>query len=145
MEPCSSIRTYRWTRSPRGEVFGVATGLAEWRGLPPNLTRLVVFISCFCTSGVILVLYLLAALILPIQKESDIISYEGGPTPFDKFSSKEKKAYASYSSSSNRETRKTNEELRKEYEELKKKVETMESEMMDKEKDWDERFKGEDL
>ena len=34
------IRTRRWTRSPRGCILGVATGLAEWRGLPINLTRL---------------------------------------------------------------------------------------------------------
>ena len=45
-----AIRTKRWTRSPRGQVLGVATGLAEWRGFPPDITRLVVFLLFIFTA-----------------------------------------------------------------------------------------------
>ncbi|MGN1163904.1 MAG: PspC domain-containing protein, partial [Candidatus Ornithospirochaeta sp.] len=68
------IRTIRWTRSPRGLVLGVATGLAEWRGLPVSFTRLVVFLIMMSTAFFpALIVYLLIALILPEQSESDII------------------------------------------------------------------------
>lgn len=122
------VRTKRWTRSPRGEILGVATGLAEWRGFPVDITRLLVLIACLFTGmfpGI--VIYIALGIFLPEQKPSDIIG----------------SSYAySYSSPSDSST-KTNEDLRKEYEEMKKKVEEMESEMFDREKDWDERFKKE--
>ncbi len=68
------IRTRRWTRSPRGCVLGVATGLAEWRGLPINLTRLLVLLLVCCTSFIPgLIIYLVVALLLPEQTDDDII------------------------------------------------------------------------
>ena len=68
------MTTRRWTRSPRGEIFGVATGLAEWRDLPPAMTRLIVFLIIIFT-GVFpgIVIYLLLAAILPKQTDADII------------------------------------------------------------------------
>ena len=69
------VRTKRWTRSPRGEIFGVATGLAEWRELPPGTTRIIVFLIILFT-GVFpgAVIYLVLAALLPTQRDVDIIS-----------------------------------------------------------------------
>ena len=68
------MKTRRWTRSPRGKIFGVATGLAEWRELDPAMTRIIVFLIIFFT-GVFpgVAVYRGLALILPVQKKSDII------------------------------------------------------------------------
>ncbi len=74
-DQCGSwVRTRRWTRSPRGMIFGVVTGLAEWRGLNPGMTRLIVFLIVLFT-GVFpgIAVYLALALILPPQQKGDII------------------------------------------------------------------------
>ena len=109
------MKTKRWTRSPRGQIFGVATGLAEWRELDPSMTRLIVLLIVLFTGifpGV--AIYLALALILPMQTENDIIDkHTHGETIDVSF-----------------------EEADEEYEDLKRKF--------DKEKDWDDRFrKGE--
>ncbi len=131
--------TKRWTRSPRGEVFGVVAGFAEWRDLPVKETRLIVFLIMIFTSifpG--LIIYLLLALILPMQTEDDVISsYE--PRSFSQRKSRKK---ADVEDAVFEE--KSTEDLKREYEELKRKVEEMESDMFDKEKDWDERFNNGD-
>ena len=68
------IRTRRWTRCPRGCILGVATGLAEWRGLPINLTRLLVLLLAVSTSFFpVMIIYLMVALLLPEQRREDII------------------------------------------------------------------------
>lgn len=127
--------TKRWTRSPRAKVFGVVAGFAEWRDLPVQETRLIVFLIMIFTSvfpGIIV--YLLLALILPMQTPDDVISsYE--PRSFSQRHSRNK---ADVEDAVFEE--KNTDDLKKEYEELKRKVEEMESEMFDKEKDWDERF-----
>ncbi len=132
--------TRRWTRSPRGEIFGVVAGFAEWRDLPVKETRLIVFLIILFTSifpG--LIVYLLLALILPMQSAEDVSSpYE--PKSFSERREKRKYRNAEDATWSEKST----EDLKKEYEDLKKKVEEMESEMFDKEKDWDERFRKEE-
>ena len=120
------MKTRRWTRSPRGEIFGVVTGLAEWRELNPGMTRLIVLLLIIFTGifpgGVI---YLLLALILPVQTKADIID---GDDPID----------VTY------EEAEEDDNIKKEYENLRKKAEEMEERIRRKEKDWDERFrKGE--
>ena len=118
------IRTRRWTRSPRGCVLGVATGLAEWRGIPINLTRLLVLLLICSTSflpGVII--YLVVALLLPEQTSDDVIR-------------------ESYHSSSYSRREKEDDDLKKRYENLKRKVEGMENDLFDKEKEWDAHFKA---
>ena len=138
----SGIRTKRWTISPRGSILGVATGLAEWKAFPVDTTRLIVFIIVCCTSFVPgAIIYLLLAIILPVQTEDDIISEH-------EWREKNKRTSRGFSDNyqdvNYEEVRseKTTEELKREYEELKKKVESMESEMFDREKDWDERFRS---
>ena len=64
--------TDRWMRSPRGKIFGVATGLAEWKDLPAEPVRLIVFFTILFTGffpGAII--YLIIALFLPLRQESD--------------------------------------------------------------------------
>lgn len=122
------IRTRRWTRSPRGCVLGVATGLAEWRGLPVNLTRLLVFLLICCTSFVPgVIIYLVVALLLPEQTSEDIRdSY-----------------YSSHRFKSASSLQREDDELKRRYENLKRKVEGMENDLFDKEKEWDAHFKAE--
>ena len=111
------MRTRRWTRSPRGEIFGVVTGLAEWRDLPTSATRFIVLLIVIFT-GIFpgLFIYLLLALALPPQTEDDIID-EGS------YRNKHNKRYddpimdAKFKDSDSR------------------------SRMDEKEKDWDERFR----
>ena len=144
-----SVRTSRWTRSPRGVIFGVVTGLAEWRGLPVDMTRLVVIlITVFTAVFPACLIYLLLAVILPEQTERDILSSDEwrrdgyNDTVFSSYSKSKRKA-KSYSSTQAEDASfrdKTDEDLEREYEELKKKVETMENDVFDKEKDWDNRF-----
>ena len=72
------MRTRRWVRSPRGKIFGVVTGLAEWRGLDPGMTRLIVFLIVLFT-GVFpgIAIYLALALVLPPQADDDIAGGKG--------------------------------------------------------------------
>ena len=132
------MRTRRWTRSPKGQLLGVVTGLAEWKGFPIQTTRLlctllVIFTSVF--PGVLI--YLVLAMILPLQKPSDWISDDEAEKS-NSFHFRKK----SYADAEFHEEKST-EDLKKEYENLKKKVETMENDIFDREKDWDNRFKGE--
>lgn len=144
MSEISNIRTKRWTRSPRGSIFGVATGLAEWKALPVDTTRLIVFIIVCCTSFIPgAAIYLILAMILPVQTEDDIISegeWRSRNKGFD-FSNSHSDPYQDVDYKEVK-TEKSTEDLKREYEELKKKVEKMENEMFDREKDWDERFKN---
>ena len=135
------MRTKRWTRSPQGKVFGVAAGLAEWRDLPVRTVQLIVFLTILFTGffpGA--AIYLLVALCLPSQTPEDII---------DEKSSYSSRSYRNHYSSTNNyqdaqfeESSKSTDDLKEEYENLKKKVEKMEGQMFDKEKDWDQRFNG---
>ena len=126
--------------------MGVATGLAEWRGFPADITRLVVFLIFICTAFFpALLVYLIIAVILPEQTEADII--RDGDTSYSSdyaYSTRNRRSYSSYKNADDATFReKSDEDLEREYEELKKKVETMESDVFDKEKEWDARFKDE--
>ncbi len=118
------MATKRLYRSPRGKVFGVATGLAEWRDLPADPVRLIVFLTNLFTGffpGALI--YLAAALIIPMNP--------GGSE------STEHHHYHHHDDDDNV----SDSELKAQYEKLKRKVEKMESEILDKERDWDQRFR----
>lgn len=133
--------TDRWMRSPRGKIFGVATGLAEWKDLPAEPVRLIVFFTILFTGffpGAII--YLIIALFLPLRTEGDY--YE--PAGERKHTAgRYDHIYKSADDVHYEETGKSTEDLKAEYEELRKKVETMENEMFDKEREWDEKFNRE--
>ena len=115
-----AMATKRLYRSPRGKIFGVCTGLAEWRDLPADPVRLIVFLVVLAT-GIFpgALIYLAAALVIPMNP-----GYESSSTIYR-----------------DEEPTQSDEELKAEYERLKKKVEKMESEMFNKERDWDDRFR----
>ena len=114
------MATKKLYRSPRGKVFGVATGLAEWRDLNPDMVRLIVFIVVLSTGAFPgAIIYLAAALIIPMNP---------GPQAFEGEYYQSKKDNSS------------DEDLQSEYDRLKKKVEKMENDMFNKERDWDDRF-----
>lgn len=141
-----SVRTRRWTRSPRGTFLGVATGLAEWRALPVDATRLIVFLLSVC-SGFGVFIYFALAVLLPVQTKADIIDNDEWESSYNDFRYQRRGGRRhDAEDASFREahaTRKSDEDLEKEYEELKKKVEKMESDIFDKEKSWDARFQDE--
>ena len=126
--------TDRWMRSPRGIIFGIVTGLAEWRDLPPSTTRtIVLFLILFTGIFPGVVVYLLLALVLPPQLE-DSCEEKKNSSRFDHiYRNADDVEYE-------KERGKSTEALKAEYEELKKKVEAMENEMFDKEREWDDKF-----
>lgn len=146
-----------WKRSPRGKIFGVVTGLAEWRELDPNTTRTIVGIISLFTMPFSIIIYLVLALLLPMdhgtyykRAESNTTGgfWENTTDDFKETVDNMKKSYKEYAKTSKKDDvedaqweERSTEDIRAEYEELKKKVESMEAEMFDKEKDWDARFK----
>lgn len=123
-------------RSKHGELFGVCQGLADWRDLPVGPIRLIVILLAVFSGFIpILLLYVLAALILPVEP-----GYQDRRSDFydDNIGSRYKNS-----------RRKTAEDLKEEFENLKSKVSGMESKVFDeergknkdKEKEWEERFK----
>ena len=140
-----AIRTKRWTRSPRGQVLGVATGLAEWRGFPPDITRLVVFLLFIFTAFFpALLVYLAIAIILPEQTKADIIDDSDTSYSSDyAYTGRRGRRFRSSGAEDASFREKSDADLEKEYEELKRKVEKMENDVFDKEKEWDARFKDE--
>jgi phage shock protein C len=103
----------------------VATGLAEWRDLPADPVRLIVFLSILFTGffpGALI--YLGAALVIPMNPEAN--------------GSTEHRHYHHHYESDDTVS---DSELKAQYEKLKRKVEKMESEILDKERDWDQRFR----
>ena len=138
-----------WKRSPRGKIFGVVTGLAEWRELDPNTTRIIVGIIAFCTMPLSIIVYLVLALILPMDHSGAYANYESDRSEYARKSSEgvwentppKSKRHSKDDVEDAKWEERSTEDIRAEYEELKKKVEDMEAEMFDKEKDWDARFK----
>lgn len=110
-----TMATRKLYRSPRGKVFGICAGIAEWRDLNVDIVRLIVGISILTTGffpGALI--YLGAALIIPMAPEGQTFERREEPV--------------------------SDSELKRKYENLKKKVEEMESEVLNKERDWDDRF-----
>ncbi|AEV29836.1 putative stress-responsive transcriptional regulator [Sphaerochaeta pleomorpha str. Grapes] len=116
----TAMATKKLYRSPRGKIFGVCAGLAEWRDLPVEPVRWIVLITILVTGffpGA--VLYLLAALIIPMNPADSV--YENGQHTAD-------------------DDPRSDEDLQSEYERLKRKVEKMENDIFNKERDWEDRF-----
>ena len=51
----------------KGQIAGVAAGLAEYFEIDPTVVRVVLVVAIFVTSGWVLFLYLVLALILPVE------------------------------------------------------------------------------
>ncbi len=119
----------RLYRSRKGEVFGVCQGIADWKDLPVGPIRLAVILLALSTGfAPIIIIYLLAALVVPAEPEGRFRDYEEDI------------------SSRYRETRSsTVNDLKREFDNLKRKVTGMEGkifdEQQDKEKEWERRFR----
>ncbi len=122
----------RLYRARKGDVFGVCQGIAQWKDLPVGPIRLaVILLAVFSGFVPVLVIYLLLALILPVEPEGR----------------RSRRFYEEEDiSSSYREDRgRTVHDLKREFENLKQKVSGMEGKVFDEEKDkeqeWEERFR----
>ncbi len=123
----------RLYRARKGEVFGVCQGIAQWRDLPVDPIRLAVILLAVFTGFVpVLVIYLLLALILPVEPEG---------RQSRRFYDEEE----DISSSHRKHRGRTMDDLKQEFENLKQKVSGMEGKVFDEEKDkeqqWEERFR----
>ncbi len=121
-------------RSRNGEIFGVCKGIAKWAELPVGPVRLaVILLAVFSGFVPVLVIYVLAAILLPVEPLYKS-KFEGGFS--EDFREDFKKEY--------RENRKrTVHDLKDEFDKLKRKVAGMEDDVLhtqDKEEDWDNRF-----
>ena len=121
-------------RSRNGEIFGVCKGIAKWAELPVGPVRLaVILLAVFSGFVPVLVIYVLAAILLPVEPLYKS-KFEGGVS--EDFREDFKKEY--------RENRKrTVHDLKDEFDKLKRKVAGMEDDVLhtqDKEEDWDNRF-----
>ena len=119
-------------RSRRGEIFGVCQGIADWKDLPVGPIRLaVILLAVFTAFAPVLVIYILAALIMPVEPKGS-----------------EKKFYDEEDISSRYKDNRsrTVDDLKREFDNLKSKVTGMEGkifdEQQDKEKEWEERFRN---
>lgn len=159
------MATNRLYRSNYGEIFGVCKGFAQWRDLPVGAVRLTcILIAVFTAVFPCLVIYVILGIFLPANP-SEKPSRPGDNGDGNRYRRNSRHAYGSdpykrdgeRASGSRRcdyagadeyedvsdddEDDDDDEELRRRYEELKRKVEDMEASVLDKENDWDARFK----
>ena len=126
----------RLYRSRNGMMFGVCQGIAEWRDLPVGYIRLGVIIA-FTMTGFFPVglLYLAAGFFLPVeprQGKSDYYKRDArGRRDYRRESRKDKSRGFSF------------DDIKEEFDDLSSRVNRMEDEVIDKEKDWENRFKDE--
>ncbi len=117
-------------RSRRGEIFGVCKGIADWKDLPVGPIRLAVVLIALTTAVVpVLVIYILAALVMPVEpKATEQRFYD------------DEDIGGRYKENRNR----TVNDLKREFDNLKTKVTGMEGKIFDedrdKEKQWEKRF-----
>lgn len=119
----------RLYRSRKGEIFGVCQGIADWKDLPVGPIRLAVILLALSTGfAPIIIIYLLAALVVPAEPEGRFRDYE------EDISSRYRENRSS-----------TVNDLKREFDNLKRKVTGMEGKIFDEqrdtEKDWERRFR----
>jgi len=118
----------RLYRSRNAQFLGVCEGIAKWRELPVGMVRTGVVIAAFMTGFVpALIVYIVIALILdPEPAEGE---YEDRFSDFSKRYKNRKKDVS--------------QNIRSEYENIKRRVSRMENDVINREKDWEERFRRE--
>jgi phage shock protein C len=124
----------RLYRSRNGMIFGICQGLADWRDLPVGYIRLGVIIA-FAMSGFFPVglLYLAAGFFLPVEPRHGKSDY------YDR----DARGRRDYRRESRKEKSKgfTFDDIKEEFDDLSSRVNRMEDDVIDKEKDWEKRFK----
>lgn len=128
----------RLYRSRNGMIFGVCQGIADWRDLPVGYIRLGVVIALVMTGFFpVGVLYIAAGMLLPVEpREGKSDYYE-----------RDSRGRREYRRENRRESRRerhggfTFDDIREEFEDISSRVNRMEDEVIDKEKEWEKRFK----
>ena len=100
-------------------IFGVCQGIADWRDMDVTLIRIILVLLCIFTGfapfGVI---YLVAAFLIPLEPSDHADSFRRG-----------------------RSRRGAFDDIKEEFDDLKDRVHRMEDDVIDKERDWEDRFK----
>lgn len=118
-------------RSRHGMVAGVLSGIAESKNIPVMPLRIGFMIICFMTSFIpMIIIYAVFAFIMPMRGEGDKNNYQNN-SDFREFSKRYKH---------NREV--TVDEIKREFEATKRRVIDLESKIIDKDKDWERRFRN---
>lgn len=124
----------RLYRSRNGMIFGVCQGIADWRDLPVGYIRLGLVIALVFTGFFpVGLLYLAAGFFLPVEPRDGKYDYY----------EKDARGRREY----RRESRKGNgrgftfEDIKEEFDDLSSRVNRMEDEVIDKEKEWEKRFR----
>ncbi len=58
-------------RSKYGEFLGVCKGVADWTGVPVRYIRIAAVLATFLTRGWFVLIYLAAAVFLPVRRTKD--------------------------------------------------------------------------
>mgnify|MGYP001820053864 CR=1 FL=1 len=124
----------RLYRSRNGMIFGVCQGIADWQELPVGYLRLGVVVALIFTGFFpVGLLYLAAGFFLPLEPrrgKSDYYERDArGKRDYRRESRKEKSGGFSF------------DDIKEEFDDLSSRVNRMEDEVIDKEKDWEKRFK----
>ena len=117
--------SHRLYRSRHGKFLGVCRGLADWKDFPVDMVRLF-FILAFIFTGFfpVAVFYIIAAFFLPLEPY--------GSDRKDDFQSRAK-----------RDPGETFRDIKREFSSMKDRVGRMEDEVVNKEKEWDQKFRDE--
>lgn len=124
------MATKRLYRSRHADLLGVCHGIAEWKNLPAGGVQLAFILISVCTAVLpCLAIYLIAALVLPVNPYED--------DEYEQMNSdrRRKGKESRYSSSST-----SDEDLNERFERLKKKVYDTEARVEDTERQWDDKF-----
>jgi phage shock protein C len=124
----------RLYRSRNGMIFGVCQGLADWRDLPVGYIRLGVIIAFTITGFFPMgVLYLAAGFFLPLEPKHGKTDYydrsASGRRDYRRNSRNERSRGFSF------------DDIKEEFDDLSSRVNRMEDDVIDKEKDWEQRFR----
>lgn len=116
-------------RARQPKFLGVCEGIARWRDLPVSMIRTAVIIAGFFTGFIpVLVIYVVVAMIL----ETEPIEGQSGNEDYKQFVRKYK---------TNRKD--MTQHIKQEYERVKQRLNRMENDVINREKDWEERFRRE--
>ncbi|MCR4675827.1 MAG: PspC domain-containing protein [Sphaerochaetaceae bacterium] len=132
------MATKRLYRSRKADLLGVCHGIAEWRDLPVGGVQLAfILVGVFTAVLPCLAIYLLAAIILPVNPNNDDMEEQNSRYYKGKDRTKqeaEESARERYTSGSD--------DINERFERLKKKVYDTEAKVEDAERKWDDKFYG---
>lgn len=128
----------RLYRSRSGMIFGVCQGIADWRDLPVGYIRLGLVVALVFTGFFpVGLLYIAAGLLLPVEPR-------GGNSDYYDRDARGRREYRRESRKESRRERNGGfsfDDIKDEFDDLASRVNRMEEDVIDREKDWEKRFK----